>query len=368
MLPKISLSSSENNLEFNFSNEDNNHTSDFERKMEKYLETRKKVVALNSGTSAIHTALILSGVGENDEVLCQDFTYIATINPIIYQGATPIFIDSDKDTWNMCPVYLEKAIKDRISIGKKPKAIIFVHIYGMPAKIDEIYEISRKYNIMLIEDAAESLGSEFKGEKCGTFGDYSILSFNNNKIITTFGGGALVSKTNLEKEKAIFLATQARENKVHYEHSIVGYNYRMSDVISFIGCRQLEYLEKNIKLRRANNIFYKEIFRNVKGVEVLSEPTNEYFSNHWLSCVIIDKRIAGFSNEELRLRFLKDNIESRPLWKPMHLQPVFNNCCYYGRNVAVDLYKNGLCLPSGSNLTYQDKLRIRNSINMLLNR
>ena len=266
----------------------------------------------------------------------------------------------------MCPEFLEDAIKNRIVKNKKPKAIIVVHLYGMPAKIDLIVEIAKKYNIALIEDAAEALGSMFKGQKCGAFGDFGILSFNSNKIITLSSGGALVCNTEENKQKAIFLATQARDNTIHYQHSEVGYNYRMSNVIAGIGISQMKCLEDNITSRRSNNQFYSNLFNNYKGIEILKKPNQDYFSNHWLSCIVIDSDVTRFTSEDLRLQLKKDNIESRPLWKPMHLQPVFKDCDYYGSNVAENLFEKGLCLPSGSNLTDVDRARIANSISKLL--
>jgi len=342
------------------------HITNFENDLESHLKNNSKVACLSSGTAAIHLALILAGVVQDDEVLCQTFTFSASANPITYQGAKPVFIDSEKDTWNMCPLALEEAIKDKIKKGRKPKAIIFVHLYGMPAKIDEIMAISKEYEIPLIEDAAEALGSTYKGQKCGTFGEFGILSFNGNKIITTSGGGALVCKTEEAKQKAIFLATQARDNAVHYQHSEIGYNYRMSNVLAGIGRGQMEVLDKHVGLRREMHQFYQEIFKDIKGVTVFTEPNSDFYSNHWLSCIIINESITGFSSQELRLQLEKDSIESRPLWKPMHLQPVFKDCDYYGGTVAEDLFKDGLCLPSGSNLTDDDRERITKSIQKVL--
>jgi len=334
----------------------------FEKDLENYLGEGKKVAALSSGTSAIHIALVLAGVERDDEVLCQSFTFSASANPITYQGANPIFIDSEEDTWNMCPNHLEKAVQDRISRGKKPKAIIVVHLYGMPANMDVICKIAKKYDIVLIEDAAEALGSTYKNQQCGTFGDYGILSFNGNKIITTSGGGALICKTEEQKSKAVFLATQARDNAPHYQHSEIGYNYRMSNVLAGIGRGQMEVLNKHIALRQQMNQFYKELFKNTDGVKVFSETNSVYYSNHWLSCVLIDENIAGFSREELRLHLLEFNIESRPLWKPMHLQPVFEKCSFYGDGASEKIFKKGLCLPSGSNLNDDERLRIANAV------
>ena len=338
----------------------------FEKDLENYIGKNSKVACLASGTAALHLALILSGVTSDDEVICQSMTFSASANPIVYQGAKPVFVDSEKETWNMCPVSLEKAIKDRISAGRKPKAIIVVHLYGMPAKMDEITTISRKYNITLIEDAAEALGSVYKGQKCGTFGDFGILSFNGNKIITTSGGGALVCKTEESKQKAIFLATQARDNAPHYQHSEIGYNYRMSNIVAGIGRGQMEVLDKHIGYRRKNNEFYQKIFKNIDGIEVFTEPTQDYYSNHWLSSITVDESKTGFSREDLRLSLLEDNIESRPLWKPMHLQPVFKDSDFYGSNISENLFKDGLCLPSGSNLTDEDRNRIKKSIHKLI--
>ena len=337
----------------------------FEEALEKYLKEEAVVACLASGTSALHLALIMAGVTSGDTVLCQSFTFSASANPIRYQGANPVFIDSEITTWNMCPIALEEAIRDQIAHEKKPKAIIVVHLYGMPAKIAEICTIANKYDIILIEDAAEALGSTYEGKKCGTFGDFGILSFNGNKIITTSGGGALVCKNEESKKRAIYLATQARDVAAHFQHSEVGYNYRMSNVLAGIGRGQMEVLDKHIGLRRANQQFYKKIFSEVPGITVFEEPNTAYFSNHWLSTITIDKTKTGFSREDLRLSLWEDIIESRPLWKPMHLQPVFKNCAYYGEQIAETLFENGLCLPSGSNLSEEDRLRIENSIRKL---
>lgn len=337
----------------------------FEEALEKYVKEEAVVACLASGTSALHLALIMAGVTSGDTVLCQSFTFSASANPIRYQGANPVFIDSEITTWNMCPVALEEAIKDQIVQGKKPKAIIVVHLYGMPAKIAEICTIANEYDILLIEDAAEALGSTYEGKKCGTFGDFGILSFNGNKIITTSGGGALVCKNEESKKRAIYLATQARDIAAHFQHSEVGYNYRMSNVLAGIGRGQMEVLDKHIGLRRANQQFYKKIFSEVPGITVFEEPNAAYFSNHWLSSITIDKTKTGFSREDLRLSLWEDIIESRPLWKPMHLQPVFKNCAYYGEQIAETLFENGLCLPSGSNLTEEDRMRIESSIRKL---
>ncbi len=323
----------------------------------------KYAAALSSGTSAIHLALINIGVREEDEVLVSTFTFSATINPIIYQKATPIFIDSERETWNMSPELLEKAIKDRITKGKKPKAIIVVHLYGMPAKMDEIMEISNKYEIPVIEDAAEALGSTYKGKACGTFGTVGILSFNGNKIITTSGGGALISDNEEYINKAHFLATQARDNAPHYEHSHIGYNYRLSNVLAGIGRGQMEVLKERIQQRRANFKFYQALFKNIDGISLLTEPESFYFSNYWLTTIIINpEKMNGVDREKLRLILEKENIEARPLWKPMHMQPVFKQYPSFLNAVSEQLFKDGLCLPSGSNMSNDDKYRIANVI------
>ena len=334
----------------------------FEKDIEKFLNEDVKVAALSAGTAAIHLALIECGVGYGDEVLCQTMTFSATANPIAYQGATPVFVDSEADTWNLCPIALEEAIQDRISKGKKPKAIIAVHLYGMPYKVDEVSAIAEKYDIPVIEDAAEGLGSKFKGKSVGTFGRFGVLSFNGNKIITTSGGGALVSHTKEDKDKAVFLATQARDNEPHYQHSHIGYNYRMSNISAGIGRGQMEVLQDRVDARRAMNQFYQDLFADIDGVTVFVEPTSDYYSNHWLSAITIDPKIAGKTREDLRLALLEDDIESRPLWKPMHLQPVFADAPYYGGKVAEELFENGLCLPSGSNLTDEERTRIAQKI------
>ncbi|MFM9987034.1 DegT/DnrJ/EryC1/StrS family aminotransferase [Flavobacterium sp.] len=331
----------------------------FEQDLAKYIDQDSHVAALSSGTGALHLGLILLGVKAGDEVICQSMTFSASANPIMYLGATPVFIDSEQDTWNMCPITLEEAILDRISKGKKPKAIIAVHLYGMPYKIEEIQAISSKYQIPILEDSAEALGSSYKGQKCGTFGEISVLSFNGNKIITTSGGGALVTKNEKIKEKAVFLATQARDNAPHYQHSEVGYNYRMSNICAGIGRGQMQVLDKHVGLRRDMHQLYVDTFANIDGVTVLTEPDLNYFSNHWLSAIIINpEKTNGKASEGFRLALEKANIESRPLWKPMHLQPVFESYPYYGNNISDGLFEKGLCLPSGSNLTEEEKNRI----------
>lgn len=334
----------------------------FESDLEAYLGNNVHVAALSSGTAALHLALILTGVTSGDEVICQSMTFSASANPIVYLGATPIFVDSEPETWNICPNQLEIAIQDRIAKGKKPKAIIGVHLYGMPFKVDEILAISKKYDIPLIEDSAEALGSTYKGRPCGTFGAINILSFNGNKIITTSGGGALVANTKEIKDKAVFLATQARDQAPHYQHSNIGYNYRLSNICAGIGRGQMLVLDKHIGLRQQMNLFYKSIFKEIEGVEVFSEPDTSFSSNHWLSCILVNPEKLGKTREDIRLELEAENIESRPLWKPMHLQPIFEQYPYYGSGISDNLFENGLCLPSGSNLSNEDKERIKEAI------
>ena len=337
-----------------------------EQDLENYLKENVNVASLNSGTAAIHLGLILLGVKPKDEVICQSMTFSASANPIVYLGATPVFVDSELDTWNMCPQTLEIAIKDRIKKGIKPKAIIVVHLYGMPCKFDEIKSVANQYSIPIIEDSAEALGSTYKNIKCGTLGDISILSFNGNKIITTSGGGALVTKSKALKEKAIFLASQARDEAPHYQHSEIGYNYRMSNICAGIGRGQMEVLENRITKRREIHQFYKDVFLNNEAVKVFSEPNSDFYSNYWLTTIVIDpNKGSKKSREDVRIMLQDANIESRPLWKPMHLQPVFNNSPYYGEQVAENLFEHGLCLPSGSNLTEVEKERIEKVLNCI---
>jgi dTDP-4-amino-4,6-dideoxygalactose transaminase len=318
----------------------------FESDIQEYLNDNCLVAALSSGTAAIHLALILLGVKQGDEVICQSKTFSASVNPIVYLGASPIFIDSEKETWNISPEQLEIAIKDRIKKGKKPKAIIAVHLYGMPYKVDEINSIANSYNIPVLEDSAEAFGSTYKNKKCGTFGEISILSFNGNKIITTSGGGALVTKDSIIKEKAVFLATQARDKSAAYLHSHIGYNYRMSNVLAGIGRGQMEVLDKRVKARRDNYDFYSDNLKEIEAITFVDEP-KEHFSNRWLSCILTESESMC---EELRIKLEENNIESRPLWKPMHQQPIFKNYPKYLNGVSNELFKRGICLPSGSNL------------------
>lgn len=330
----------------------------FERDLESFLNQKTKVAALSSGTAALHLALIECNVGYGDEVICQSLTFSASANPIVYLGATPVFVDSEKDTWNMCPIALKEAVNDRIAKGKKPKAIVAVNLYGMPAKMDEILAVAAEFDIPLIEDAAESLGSTYKGRSCGTFGRFGILSFNGNKIITTSGGGALVCHSEEDKKRAVFLSTQARDEAPHYQHSEIGYNYRMSNICAGIGRGQMEVLKSRVEGRRKMHDFYTDITKNMEGIKMFSEPNEDFYSNHWLSVITVDEKLASRNHEDLRLAFLEDDIESRPIWKPMHMQPVFKDAPYYGENVAETLFNTSLCLPSGSNLTDDDRKRI----------
>jgi dTDP-4-amino-4,6-dideoxygalactose transaminase len=335
----------------------------FENDLENYLKDNVSVAALSSGTAALHLGLVLLGVKAGDEVICQSFTFSASANPILYLGATPVFIDSEPDTWNMCPVALEEAIKDRIAKGKKPKAIIGVHLYGMPFKVDEIKALAKKYDIALLEDSAEALGSSYKGQKCGTFGDIGVLSFNGNKIITTSGGGALVTHDKSVKEKAVFLATQSRDSAPHYQHTEIGYNYRLSNICAGIGRGQMEVLDAHVGLRKEMHQFYVDFFTKIEGITVFREPSSDFFSNQWLTAIILKPdALNGKTREDLRL-FLEDkNIESRPLWKPMHLQPIFESYPYYGGTIAENLFDLGLCLPSGSNINEIEKSRLKDSL------
>jgi dTDP-4-amino-4,6-dideoxygalactose transaminase len=331
----------------------------FEKDLMGFLGEEVHVCALSSGTAAIHLALVILGVGHGDEVLCQSLTFSASANPIVYQGAIPVFVDSEPDTWNMSPEHLERAIIDRIKHGKKPKAIIFVDLYGMPAKIDALVEISSRYDIPLIEDAAEALGSTFNGRKAGTFGDISILSFNGNKIITTSGGGALVSKNKSYVDKARFLATQAQDPAPHYQHSQIGYNYRMSNICAGIGRGQMEVLPERIMQRRRVFEFYGNKLHDA-GFHFQTEPNDSYYSNHWLT--VFTENASGPSREVIRLALGEMNIDSRPVWKPMHLQPVFDAYPYYGEGISDLIFQKGLCLPSGSNLSQEDLDFVANMI------
>ena len=338
------------------------HIDSFEKNLSE-ISNNYHVAALNSGTAAIHLALLVLGVKRNDNVICSSFTFAASTNPIIYVGAQPVLIDSEKETWNMCPVLLENAILELSSINKKPKAIILVHLYGYPAKLTEIITISKKYNIPIIEDAAEAIGSTFNNKPLGTFGDLGIFSFNGNKIITTSSGGALISKNIDFIKKAKFLATQAREDYPHYEHKEIGYNYRMSNVCAAIGLGQLEVLEKRVKKRRYIYEYYKSKLSDIKQIKFFEELPG-YYSNRWLTTILFDKE-AIINRETVRLNLLKENIESRPLWKPMHLQPLFKNCKVFDNGVSEDLFSRGLCLPSGSNMNDLNLDRVIDNIKTL---
>ncbi len=326
----------------------------FEKDLVEFTQT-KHAAALSSGTSAIHLALVLLDVKAGDEVICQSFTFSASANPIIYQGAIPIFVDSEKDTWNISPTHLRAAIEDRIAKGKKPKAIIPVHLYGMPAKMDEIISIANEFQIPIIEDAAEALGSNINQKACGTFGELGVLSFNGNKIITTSGGGALISTNENHIKKARFLATQARDNAPHYEHSHIGYNYRMSNVCAGIGRGQMTVLMERVNQRRANFEFYKKELAHIPTIQFHESITGSY-SNRWLTCILVDDK--KITREIIRLALEKENIEARPLWKPMHLQPIFMSYPFYGDGTSDALFEKGLCLPSGSNLSLDDLNRV----------
>lgn len=334
----------------------------FEKDLESYLGHDVHVTALSSGTAAIHLALLILGVKADDEVICQSLTFVATANPIMYLGAKPVFIDSEKDTYNMCPFYLEEAIKDRIAKGKKPKAILVVHLYGNAAKMTEIMEISKRYGIPVVEDAAEALGSTYNNQPLGTFGDFGVLSFNGNKIITTSSGGALISKNEAWIKKAKFYSTQARDDAHYYLHSHVGYNYRMSNVCAAIGRGQMQVLDERVSQRRANYYFYKEHLKKYSGVEFLIEDDPLSFSNHWLSTALL----KDISPDVIRLGLQEKNIESRLFWKPMHSQPVFQDFEFYGYGMADYLFEHGICLPSGSNLTQEERELVLSSIDEIL--
>ena len=329
------------------------NVDEFEHRLEKYLGA-PYVVALSAGTAAIHLGLVAAGVETGDEVICQSFTFAASANPIIYQGAKPIFVDSEPDSWNMSPELLEEAIIDRKrQTGRYPKAIIPVHLYGMPAKMDEIMAIADKYGIAVVEDAAEALGSEYKGKKCGLFGRFGCLSFNGNKIITTSGGGALICHSEEEAARVKFYATQAREPRPYYYHEVIGFNYRLSNVCAGIGCGQMDVLAEHVERRKANHKFYTEAFAGIEGLTVQQNPGEEFDSNFWLSTVLIDPS-TGKDPETARQLMADALIETRRLWRPMHMQPVYKDAPYYGGDCCESLFDRGLCLPSGSNLSEDD--------------
>lgn len=333
------------------------NVTEFEHRLERFLNSGN-VVALSAGTAALHLGLVMLGVEAGEEVICQSFTFSASANPILYQGAKPIFVDSEPSTWNMSPELLEAAILDRKNkTGRFPKAIIPVHLYGMPSRMDEILEIASRYDIPVLEDAAEALGSEYKGQKCGTLGNYGALSFNGNKIITTSGGGALVCPDEEAAKRVLFYATQARENRPYYYHTTIGYNYRLSNVSAGIGCGQMDVLESHIQRRREIHALYKNELSKIDGVELMDNPSDDFNSNFWLSTILISPEIGKTPND-IRLCLEAENIESRLLWRPMHMQPIYEQCPFYGSNVSKGLFEKGLCLPSGSSLTDNDIYRV----------
>ncbi len=338
----------------------------FEQDISNYISNpdQIKTAVLTSGTAALHLALRMLNVGQDDVVMVQSFTFCGTTNPVSYLSAELVFIDSELDTWNMCPLALKDALEHYKN--RSVKAIMPVHLYGMPAKMNEIQQIADEYNVPVIEDAAEALGSKFKNKCCGTFGEMAALSFNGNKIITTSGGGALVSKNKHYIDQARFLATQARDEAPHYQHSQIGYNYRMSNIVAGIGRGQMEVIEERVAQRRANNQRYRKFFEGVAGVTFQTEPSNEYFSNYWLTAILIDPDLTcGISREFVRLALDADDIESRPLWKPMHMQPVYEGAKFFGSGVCEKLFEHGLCLPSGSNLLEEDFERIFETLNKI---
>ena len=338
------------------------NVDEFEKRLSSYLEA-PDVVAVSAGTAAIHMAMVMLGVGPGDEVICQSFTFAASANPVTYQGAKPVFVDSEPDTWNMDPAALEEAIIERHrATGRYPKAIVPVHLYGMPARMDEILEIASRYGIPVIEDAAEALGSEYKGKKCGTLGKYGALSFNGNKIITTSGGGAVICPDSEAAKRVLFYVTQARENRPYYYHEHIGFNYRMSNISAGIGCGQMDVLAEHVERRRAIHRLYSEAFKGSDRITVHENPTDDFNSNFWLTTVLIDDA----DPEQLRQAMNSRNIETRWLWRPMHMQPVYADAPYYGGNTAESLFSRGLCLPSGSNLTDSDIERVVTTLKSVL--
>ena len=335
------------------------NVNEFESRLAQYLE-HENVVALSAGTAAIHLGLIMLGIKPSDEVICQSFTFAASTNPIKYVGANPVLVDSENETWNMCPIVLEEAIIERKKItGKYPAAIIVVHLYGMPAKMAEIMSIANKYNIPVLEDAAEALGSEYKGIKCGTIGQYGAFSFNGNKIITTSGGGALICPNNESAQQVIFYSTQARENKPYYYHEVVGYNYRLSNICAGIGCGQMEVLENHVNRRRQIHDIYANELSDICEIDVMSNPSSDFNSNYWLSTILLHNNI---SPNDLRIKLESDNIETRLLWRPMHMQPIYKSAPFYGNGTSESLFNKGLCLPSSSCLSNNDIERVITSI------
>lgn len=364
-LSKPHLSESENiyineALSSNWVTTKGNNIDEFENELSRYLKTNNLVVALNSGTSAIHLGLLSLGVGYGDDVICQTFTFCASANPILYLKANPIFVESEKDTWNMSPFYLEKAIVDRLKKNKKPKAIVVVNSYGMPAKWDKLITIAKNYQIPILEDSAAAIGSKYKNKHCGLFGNFGVFSFNGNKIITTSSGGVLLLNENQDKNKLILKATQSNIGEFEYIHNEVGYNYRMSNVLAGIGRGQLKVLEDRIyRRRKVNDLYVKNVDNN--RFNFFKEPSNDYFSNHWLSCLTLNYKKDNINNLIILLK--KKNIEVRKLWRPLHLQRVFKNAPYYGDNYSKSLFEIGLCLPSSSNLSFEEQQRVINVLN-----
>ena len=340
----------------------------FETELEQFVGCGKKVAALSAGTAAIHLSLVALNVGPGDEVICQSFTFAASCNPIVYLGATPVFIDSEEDTWNMDPLLLEEAINDRIvKTGKKPKAIIPAYLYGMPAKIDEIMEIANRYEIPVVEDASEGFGSKYKGKTCGTFGEYGIMSFNGNKMITTSGGGAIICPNEETKKRILYFATQARQPAPYYLHTEIGYNYRMSNICAGIGRGQMAIANEHIRHHKKLCKIYTELFTGVEGINVHKNPSEIFDSNYWLNTITIDPQKTGTNYETIRQHLENKNVESRPLWKPMHTQPVYKDAPNYTNGVSESLFEKGLCLPSGPYVTEMDCRYIADEIISCLN-
>ena len=335
---------------------------EFEYRLGDYLH-HKDVVALSAGTAAIHLGLVMAGVKAGDEVICQSLTFSASCNPIVYLGASPVLVDSEPETWNMSPSFLEEAIISRKkATGRYPAAIVVVHLYGMPARMDEIMAIASRYGIAVVEDAAEALGAEFDGKKCGTIGDYGVLSFNGNKIITTSGGGALICPDKTAADRVKFLSTQARENRPYYYHTTIGYNYRLSNVSAAIGCAQIEELPDRVKRRRCIHGLYSELLAGAEWVTVHDEPSQRFRSNFWLSTVSFDKSVVGRTPDEIRMLLLERGIETRLIWRPMHMQPVFADAPYYGGGCSDGIFENGLCLPSGTTLSDDDIAQVAEAL------
>lgn len=342
------------------------NVDEFERRLQRFLGTDRPVVALSAGTAAIHLGLVMLGVEQGDEVICQSMTFSASANPILYQGAKPVFVDSEAETYNMSPKKLVEAIESRIkATGRKPKAIIVVDLYGMPAQYDKIREISEHYQIPILEDSAEAMGSEYKGIKCGLWGEYGVMSFNGNKMITTSGGGALICPTKEAADRVKFLATQARENRPYYYHEVTGYNYRLSNISAGIGCGQIESIDDRLARRRQIQTMYASELNDIGGLAVQKNPTADYNSNFWLSTIILEPE-SKLTPEQLRVYLWDKKIETRPLWYPMHKQPVFASAPYYGNGVSESLFERGLCLPSGSSLTNEQIARVIDEIRTAL--